>query len=562
VEESGNGKAPAGEVIGRSGEGNGKSPRASGKRQAKPQAVTAQMMAAKQREISVSEFFAKNRHLLGFDNPAKALLTTVKEAVDNSLDACEDGDILPEIEIRVIQISEDRFQIVVEDNGPGIVRSQIPKIFGKLLYGSKFHTFRQARGQQGIGISAAGMYGLLTTGQPIHILSRTGRRRPAHAFELAIDTRTNQANIRKEDVVEWDKDHGTRVGITIQATYKRGRHSVDGYLKRIAIANPHATLRYFPPRSENGEETVVFERVTNEMPPQPLEIRPHPYGIELGVLIQMLHDTKTRNLSGFLQSHFSRVTPRVVQMICEEAGLAPQTRPKRVTHQSAEHLHAAMNSVKIMAPPTNCLSPIGEEQLMHTLGQDVEAEFVAAVTRPPAVYRGIPFQIEVGIAYGGGLDPDDLVSMYRYANRVPLLYQQSACAITKSVLAVEWRNYKLSQARGALPSGPVVLVCHMASAWVPFTSESKEAIAGYPEILKEIRLALQECGRKMAAHIGRRRREKDEAQKRSFISKYIPHIGIALQEILKLKDKEREKTVDRLERILEKSRRQSAGAES
>jgi DNA topoisomerase-6 subunit B len=562
VEESGNGKAPAGEVIERSGEGNGKSPRATGKRQAKPQAVTAQMMAAKQREISVSEFFAKNRHLLGFDNPSKALLTTVKEAVDNSLDACEDGGILPEIEVRIIQINEDRFQIVVEDNGPGIVRSQIPKIFGKLLYGSKFHTFRQARGQQGIGISAAGMYGLLTTGQPIHILSRTGRRRPANAFELAIDTRTNQANIRKEEVVEWDKDHGTRVGITIQATYKRGRHSVDGYLKRIAIANPHATLRYFPPRSENGEETVVFERVTNEMPPQPLEIRPHPYGIELGVLIQMLHDTKTRNLSGFLQSHFSRVSPRVAQMICEEAGLPPQTRPKRVTHQNAEHLHAAMNSVKIMAPPTNCLSPIGEEQLMHTLGQDVEAEFVAAVTRPPAVYRGIPFQIEVGIAYGGGLDPDDLVSMYRYANRVPLLYQQSACAITKSVLAVEWRNYKLSQARGALPSGPVVLVCHMASAWVPFTSESKEAIAGYPEILKEIRLALQECGRKMAAHIGRRRREKDEAQKRSFISKYIPHIGIALQEILKLKDKEREKTVDRLERILEKSRRQSAGAES
>ncbi|MBU1702353.1 MAG: DNA topoisomerase VI subunit B [Candidatus Eisenbacteria bacterium] len=512
-------------------------------------------MASKQREISVSEFFAKNRHLLGFDNPAKALLTTVKEAVDNSLDACEEAQILPEIHVEIEQLAEERFRVAVEDNGPGIVRAQIPKIFGKLLYGSKFHTFRQARGQQGIGISAAGMYGLLTTGQPMKIFSRIGSNRPAYAFELTIDTRTNQPNIRSEEQFEWDKEHGTRVEMILEATYKKGRHSVDGYLRQVAISNPHLELIYNPPSGAENGEPVHFVRVTDEIPPQPKEILPHPYGVELGVLIQLLSESKLQNLSSFLQRQFSRVTLRVASLILETAEIRGNTRPNRLKHQDAEKLHAAMNTVKIMVPPTNCLSPIGEKQLMESLAQEIEADFVTAVTRPPAVYRGIPFQIEVGFAFGGNLNAEDLISLYRYANRVPLLYQQSACAITKSVLGVDWKKYRLSQARGALPSGPLIVVCHMASAWVPFTSESKESIAHYPEILKEIRLALQEAGRRLASHIGRRRKEKEEAQKRSYIQKYIPHIGIALQSILSLKDAEREKTVDLLSSILEKSRK-------
>ena len=137
---------------------------------------SAQELAKGARDISVSEFFAKNRHLLGFDNPSKALLTTVKEGVDNSLDACEEAGIVPEIRVEIQQKDESRFRIAIEDNGPGIVRSQAPKIFGRLLYGSKFHRLRQSRGQQGIGISAAGMYGLLTTGKPIEIVTRTGPR--------------------------------------------------------------------------------------------------------------------------------------------------------------------------------------------------------------------------------------------------------------------------------------------------------------------------------------------------------------------------------------------------
>ena len=207
-------------------------------------------LAKKQRDISVSEFFAKNRHLLGFDNPSKALLTSVKEGVDNSLDACEEGGILPEVGVEIMQISETRFRVSIEDNGPGIVRAQVPKIFGSLLYGSKFHRLRQSRGQQGIGISAAGMYGLLTTGKPIVITTRTGPNKDAHHFELVIDTKKNAPKVKRDDVVEWEKAQGTRVEIELEGAYRGGQHSVDAYIRQISLANPHAQLTYVPPKAE------------------------------------------------------------------------------------------------------------------------------------------------------------------------------------------------------------------------------------------------------------------------------------------------------------------------
>src|SRR5881296_2539727 len=173
----------------------GTAPAASGTEHEPRRRVTAEAMAAKQRDISVSEFFAKNRHLLGFDNPRKALLTAVKEAVDNSLDACEEASIVPEIWVHIETTGVNHFKVGVQDNGPGIVKKQIPLIFGKLLYGSKFHRLRMSRGQQGIGISAAGMYGMLTTGKPVKIISKISPRKPAHYFELQIDTKRNQPEI-------------------------------------------------------------------------------------------------------------------------------------------------------------------------------------------------------------------------------------------------------------------------------------------------------------------------------------------------------------------------------
>jgi len=519
---------------------------------AKPTPTTSAVeMGARQREISVSEFFTKNRHLLGFDNPRKALLTCVKEAVDNALDAAEEAGILPEVLVNVEVAAGNgapppasqatRFRVTVTDNGPGIVRAQIPPIFAKLLYGSKFHRLRMSRGQQGIGISAAGMYAQLTTGKPVRITSRTGARAAAHYFELQIDTKKNEPRIFENKKIEWDHPRGTQVALEIEGRYQKGRASVDEFLEQVAIANPHVRLVYRTPEGETRE----YPRTIEELPPQPKEIKPHPYGIEFGILLRMLHDTKSHTLAGFLAGEFSRVSSAVAQQICGTANLSPSAKPRTIHGADAEALYKAIQSTKIMAPPSNCISPIGEKAILHGLYQQIKGDFYTAVTRSPAVYRGNPFIIEAGLAFGRGPEQaaqapeappeplaegeqqegdSELARVIRYANRVPLLYQQSACATYKSVLETSWRNYGVAQSRGALPAGPMVVFVHMASVWVPFTSESKEAIADYDEIRKEIRLALQECGRRLGVFLRRRERAKSEFRRRNIFELYIEEV--------------------------------------
>ncbi len=525
-------------------------------------AATAESMAAKQRDISISEFFAKNRHLLGFDNSRKALLTAVKEAVDNSLDACEEAHILPAITVTIKQLTEKKFTIIVRDNGPGIVSKQIPNIFAKLLYGSKFHSLKMSRGQQGIGISAAGMYGLMTTGEPVQIISRTDKRKKASHCHVQIDTSKNKPLVVLDEDCDFDLPTGTQVIITLEGKYQKGKQSVDEYLVQTAMANPHATIIY------NSPDGIVYEykRQSSKMPFIPVEIKPHPYGVELGLLYKMSKESTAKRLSIFLHRDFSRVSSRMGSEICKKAKLSKDMLPMSLSLKEAEALHTAINETKIMAPPVNCIGPIGEKELEEGLKRTIEADFYAASTRKPNVYRGNPFLIEAAIAYGfkteqdssngNGDDEDKQVQMElkRFANRVPLLYQQGACAIHKAVIEINWRNYALSQSRGALPMGPIVLMVHIASVWVPFTSESKEAIAHYPEIVKEIKLAVQECGRKLGLYLRKQKRIRQEMVKRSYIEIYLPYIGEALQEILLLKDAQVKTIVSRLKEVLEKTR--------
>jgi DNA topoisomerase VI subunit B len=495
----------------------------------KTKRTRAEEMATEQRAISVSEFFLKNRHLLGFDNPRKALLTTIKEAVDNSLDACEDAKVLPDLKIKISQTKThaDRYIVMVEDNGPGIVKEQIPRIFTKLLYGSKFHKLKCSRGQQGIGISASAMYGQLTTGKPIKIISKTGPTKKAHYYELHLNTKTNEPEILKEEVREWEVEHGTKLQIEMEGKYHKGKLSVSEFLQLTAISNPHATITFTDP---DGEK-IEFLRAVNVLPIEAKSIKPHPYGIELGILIKMLKDTKQKTLQGFLQHEFSRVSAKVAKEICTKAKLYERARPGRIAREEADNLYKSIRETKIMSPPTNCLSPIGEEQLMKGLKKEVEAEFYASVTRKPSVYRGNPFQIECGIAYGGALPGDKLVKVIRYANRVPLQHQSGACAITKSVMQTAWRNYGLSQSKGALPSGPAIVMIHMDSVWVPFTSESKEAIASYPAIMKEVKMAIQECGRKLATYIRKVVKAREQMKKASLFTAYIKELSASLAEL-------------------------------
>lgn len=547
-----------------------------------PHSATAHEMAARQRNISVSEFFLKNRHLLGFDSPSKALLTTVKEAVDNALDACEEAGILPEIRVEVQNFGDGVFKVAVQDNGPGIVEKQIARIFGKLLYGSKFHKLSQSRGQQGMGISAAGMYAQLTTGKPLHVLSRVRGDDNACELFVSIDTAKNRPELHRKRHLAWDHPHGTRVEAQMEGHYLKGKHSIEWYLRQTAIANPHVLLHFQDPHGV----VIRYERSSAGLPNHPVEIKPHPRGVELGHLIQMLHTTRSRTLRQFLEHEFSRVGRATADAIIKRAGtrLSARSWPRRIAHAQASALYRAIKAVPVSAPRTDCLVPIGEVRLRERLLAETNAQFCVVRTRPPAVYRGNPFQIEVGIAFGQPRAPesrgtdnranrerarsaragpqslagkaDEPVQLLRFANRVPLLYDQAGCGITKAAIQTNWRAYGLQQTKAALPLAPMAIVVHLASVWVPFTSEAKEAVAAYPEIVKEIKLGLQQCGRELSGYLHREQRLNKELAKRSHIENYLPHIGIALQEILALGDDEREQTVSRLNDILDSTRKQ------
>jgi len=553
----------------------------------------AESMAARQRDISVSEFFAKNRHLLGFDNPRKAMLTTVKEAVDNSLDACEEAGILPEIAVIVEDLEpsrpatakSSRYRVTIVDNGPGIVRKQVENIFGRLLYGSKFHRLKMSRGQQGIGISAAGMYGLITTGRPMTIFTKPKVGQPTHHIELAMNTKTNRAEVtfdkevkefppvRLRDLSSGTKalaeqggfltaaefPTGTSVTIELDGKYQKGRGAVDEFLELTAIANPHARIVFVPPSRVTEDEepdvlaaaeataaakaavttetngVIVFPRGVQELPPEMREIQPHPKGIELGILLQMLKDyelaEKGGTLYNFLQERFCRVSASTASSMCDAIGVSSRAKAGDIEPPQAEKLYKVFQESKLAPPPTDCLAPIGVRQLLAGMLKGVRAEFYSASSRSAEVYRGRPFQIEAAVAFGGELAADEPARVIRFANRVPLLFQQSACSSFKAVTETAWKNYNLQQPRGGLPVGPLVIMIHMASVWVPFTSESKEAIADYDEIRKEMKLALMECGRKLGTYLRKRQKMRREGERRDVFERYIGEIAKAINDI-------------------------------
>jgi DNA topoisomerase-6 subunit B len=493
------------------------------KRATKPIAET---LAAAQKEISVAEFFERNRQILGFDSPTKALITAIKEATDNSLDACEEAGVLPDVAVLVEKTANaDELKVTVDDNGPGIVERQLGNIFGRLLYGSRFHAIRQSRGQQGIGISAVVLYSQLTTGHHAEVTSKIGVGHPAVKVELGLDTKKNAPEVFGRSMVEdFGRDHGTRVSVVLKAKFQGGRQSAFEFLRSTSIVNPHARITFTDP---NGQVTV-FDRVTDEIPPKTQEIKPHPYGTELGTILKMAKDAKQRKVTTFLQEEFSAVGSDTARKIVEAAGLG-NVDPKDLSREEARRLHEAFPKVKIMAPPTDCLSPITEGLVRRSLKketEDVSPEFITSVTRPPSVWGGHPFQVEVGIVYGGTLPAEEQVRILRFANRVPLLYQGGGCCCTVSVQDVDWRRYGLEQRGGTgMPTGPAIVLVHVASTKVPFTSEAKEAIAPMEEIQKEVKLALQEAARHLGRHLAKKAKRAKVSEKFTLVSKILPEIN-------------------------------------
>lgn len=677
----------------------------------------AESLADEQKQISIAEFFEQNKQMLGFGSKTRAIVTAVKEGVDNSLDAAEEASILPDIKVN-IEDNGEFYTVTIEDNGPGIPKDSIPSVFGKLLYGSRFHRRIQRRGQQGIGISAAVLYSQLTSGNPARITSKIQENEDAEYVEMGIDTDDNQPVIKTQEKVEVDKEHGIKIELDMEGNM-RGRKRLHDYIRQTAVVNPHATVELHEP-----EESIVFdERPVNELPEDVEEIKPHPHGVELGTLMEMLENTKSHKLKAFFKQEFTRVGDKTAQdiidrfknhhygkslswlvntdevgrdeydsaidssvrgkgteatevfadeiykkldenktvsrsklksIVSESADIAEDEtdkqfantvqenavesiwnvvennieftvynkvdnatidrKPEEVIELISEDLTASfesdytkeitkeelenlveeaseyalseydgsssfgsksqskvvesfwsdsntvnyevpsmskiynnrdvskslldgMNNANAMAPPTKCLSPITEEHINTGLRSRYNADFYTSSTRKAKVAKGEPFIVEAGIAYGGDIDGEGQIQLNRFANRVPLVYQQGACAITDQIKGIRWNNYyrsgdKISQNSGSLPQGPMVLLVHVASTSVPFTSESKDAVAGVPEIEQEAERAVREVARSLKDHLKEQRDRRKRKQKRDVIGEILSNMTGKIESVL------------------------------
>lgn len=476
------------------------------------------------REVSITEFFRKNKAHLGYSGKLRSLTTIVHEIVTNSLDACEEAGILPEIEIEIRQLGDEHYRFFARDNGPGIPIKHISDVFGKMLAGTKFHRNVQLRGQQGIGVAGVTLFSQITTGKPIKIRTSTGNGK-VNDIQLMIDISKNKA-----DIIEQSEYSEYWRGTELEGELKGVKFNLSErgpfeYLRRSAIANPHAKITFIDPE---GRKTV-FERSSEKVPKTPKEIKPHPKGIEVDDILGMAKETKARRANSFLVSEFSRVSNAKVKEIQEMVNFDLKKNPRRLTWAECEELVRAIDKVKFLAPPTDGLQPIDEEHIREAVLNILDPEFEVVLTRSPKVHSGgIPFQIEVAIAYGGhagrNIGDGTRAEIMRFANRAPLLFDAGGCAITKAVNDIDWKRYGIKD----FENSPVTVFINLISTYVPYISAGKQSIAHEREIVKEIKFALMDVGRKFQMFHSKKRKAIEKEARRQLLLKYSTELALGL----------------------------------
>lgn len=508
------------------------------------------------KEVSITEFFRKNKSHLGYSGKIRSLTTVVHELVTNSLDACEEAGILPEIHLHIKQVGNEHYRFISRDNGPGIPPEHISNVFGKMLAGTKFHRSIQLRGQQGIGIAGVTLFSQMTTGKPMKIRTSVGKGKVTEVT-LMIDIVKNKADIHetKEYSDSW---RGTEIEGELKGVkFQLGEHGPFEYLRRTAIANPHLQILFMDPE---GRKTV-FKRSSDKIPNPPETMKPHPKGLEVDELVNRAKTTIARRVSSFLSTEFSRVSNAKVEELQGMVNFDLKKNPRRLTWNDAEEIVKAFNEMDFMAPPTEGLRPIGEDQIRKAVLNILKPEFESVLTRNPTVYSGgVPFQVEVAVAYGGeagkttssNSNSDDegdysntKVEMMRFANRTPLLFDAGRCVITKAVNSVDWRRYGIRD----LDSVPLTVFVNLISSHVPYTSAGKQSVADESEIVKEIRMALMDVGRKFQRYHSSKRREIEREAKLNALLKYSGELAEALA---KLTNKEKDKIQENLEKLIRK----------
>ncbi|GAY25430.1 DNA topoisomerase VI, B subunit [Desulfurococcaceae archaeon AG1] len=481
------------------------------------------------RAISPSEFFYRNRELAGFSNPARALYQSVRELTENALDATDAHGILPEINISIDKSDgqgEDIYSITVQDNGIGIPPHYVPQAFGMVLFSSKY-TLRQTRGMFGLGAKMVVLYGQITVGKPVEVITSPIKSTRIYGFRLMIDIKNNEPVVLERS--SWRKEsdwHGTVVKVSILGDWQRSKSKIIDYIRRTHIIAPYATIYFKDPEGK----IYLFKRVTELIPKPPRETKPHPIGVDLEMLKMMLASTRRRTILEFLENDFQGVGRKTAENILAIAGLRSDRNPRRLSQEEIERLAESIKKYDgFRRPSADHLSPIGDEILRIGLSNMFKPEFVDAITRKPTSYAGHAVIVETGIAYGGSVpianDPTEIL-LLRFANKIPLLYDEGSDVSFKIVSTMDWRDYEVE-----FPA-PIAVLVHVCSTKIPYKGVGKESIADVPEIEAEIRNGLREVARRLRNYLSRKKREEEAARRAYSIIKYIPEISRSLSTIV------------------------------
>ncbi len=517
---------------------------------------------AKPRQITTSstaEYFSKNLQQVGFSSPTKAVLTTVKEALDNALDACEDHHIAPDIHIVVEKVGNgslkntDRIRIRVEDNGPGIDASDIAKVFGEYLASSKFGRGRCSRGQQGIGISAATTWAIQTTARGVSVTTKTKGQKKAVKCLVEVDIKNNKGIIRDKEAVDWERPSGTAVEFLIDGRIQlNGEAGLVNYLRGNVLVNPHMTISYTLP--DNG--TTKIERVTKDIPQIPEATEPHPHTMKLGEFISHARLFGKMKTSNWLKQGFSRLNDKTLAEIWKGQKLARALLDKSteaLNEKDISGIYTAIQKAQLPPPSTQSVMSIGEEALSLSIQRLGDVDFFSVISRKPMICDFKPIQIEVAVARlkdRRGEDNDEPVQVLRFANRVPLQFDKAACAIVKAISTINWRAYGIKQPRDSLPQGPYIVAVSMVSPFIKFKNASKETIDASDELVEEIRRALMQAGQKLSRHINRESRVNDHETKIAHIEQFGPILIDGLVRLTKADESRRIKATEGLRKLL------------
>ncbi|MFQ6052871.1 MAG: DNA topoisomerase VI subunit B, partial [Candidatus Bathyarchaeia archaeon] len=484
------------------------------------------MTEAEYQAISPSDFFYRNREIAGFSNPSRAIYAAVRELLENSLDACEARRVPPDIYMRITEVAPSEggtniYALRIEDNGTGVPSEEIPRCFGQVFYGSKY-TLKQARGTFGLGGTITILYGQITTHKPVRITSSTGG--DIHEYEMMIDIEHNRPLILKQRLIENKRGwRGTIVELQLEGDYSRSMHRIYEYLKETAMVNPYADITFVDPRGR----LYRFERATDEMPPLPISVKPHPHGIDVETFRRLAAVTKAKTMKAFMMEHFQGVGETTARKFLKAANVGLRADPRALSSDDIVRLvRTAREFTDFIRPDPSCLSPIGEELLETGIRKELglgEDDFLKVVQRKPATYLGFPFIVEAAIAHGKSIAKQQAkggITIYRFANRIPLLFDESSGVVWKVVnKVINWSTYKVSQ------NTPIVVVVHVCSTKIPYKTVGKEYMADQPEVEREITNALRSVARSLRLYIARRIRIAREKRRLDIFEKYLPKIA-------------------------------------